>query len=184
MPRTDLVSLIIRLAIGLVILVVIGWLLFVRLRKPRVVVTPTPNPSDTPVVIVTESPAPSILPSPSLPEIGSTGASQPSGTTPAQSHGSGYYMVTQPQRDTIVAQTSDGTTTRTTYRKSSGTMYIVTTTQEPTTITSTNTSGQTITVTAGSATAQSQASASGSSATATASVGNGSASASAYASSN
>lgn len=184
MPRSDLVSLIIRLAIGLVILALIGYLLFVRLRKPRVSIDPTPNPSDTPVVIVTESPAPTIIPTPSLPEVGDADTSTPSGNIADDAYGSGFYR----------APKSNSQPYSVTYNRDNGTRTVIHYVYPETTYTTvthypaqTHTTGvtvtqhQTHTSTTSTTSSSSQASASAGSASASATASGGSASASASA---
>lgn len=85
MPRTDLVSLVIRLGLAFVVLVIIGFIIFARVRRSSTDVahepgTPTPTTSPTaqpPVTIITPTPTPTV--EPPLPTVDSRNGDQREG---------------------------------------------------------------------------------------------------------
>ncbi len=69
MPRPHLLALILRLVIGVVILGVVGFLLFSKLKpRKQVTIVPSPQPSESPVIIVEPTPTPIYPTLPSEPE--------------------------------------------------------------------------------------------------------------------
>jgi hypothetical protein len=62
MPRPSLLGLILRLVIGFVILALLGFFLFNRLRRPGVKQATNPSPSPTSVVQITPTPQASATP--------------------------------------------------------------------------------------------------------------------------
>lgn len=96
MPRSHFITLIIRLAIGLVILGIIGAILFFRLRKPT---TPTPSETATPepgVVIITPTPEPG---KPFIPDVGEVPTESKGGVT-VQGHKAPVRRVVRTRRTT------------------------------------------------------------------------------------
>ncbi len=69
MPKPHLLALIARLVLGVIILGIVGFLLFVKLRpsKKQVVTLPSPQLTESPVVVITPTPEPSYPLLPTVP---------------------------------------------------------------------------------------------------------------------
>ena len=121
MPRSHLVALIVRLAIGLVILGLIGFFLYTRLRPvgTKVAQNPTPTPTvtlaptDAPVLVYSPNQTePTATPSPSLPTIADNnhGYTSPVRTTVSTRQPSSFTYKSSHGGDQVTSTSSTGPT--------------------------------------------------------------------------